>query len=74
MTSGSYDFARPGDGLQSCPDFNPIEQTFAKLKAWLRKAAARTRDALWQSIAEAMDTFTAAECTNYFRNSGYEPE
>lgn len=56
------------------PDFNPIEQAFAKLKAWLRKVAARTKDALWQAIAEALDTFTPAECRNYFRNSGYEPE
>jgi transposase len=56
------------------PDFNPIEQAFAKLKAWLRKVAARTKDALWQAIAEALDAFTLAECSNYFRNSGYEPE
>jgi transposase len=56
------------------PDFNPIEQAFAKLKAWLRKVAARTKDALWQAIAQALDAFTHAECINYFRNSGYEPE
>lgn len=56
------------------PDFNPIEQAFAKLKAWLRKAAARTKDALWQAIAEALDAFTPAECINYFRNSGYDPD
>ena len=56
------------------PEFNPIEQAFAKLKAWLRRVAARTKDALWQAIAEALDAFTPAECTNYFRNSGYDPE
>ena len=56
------------------PEFNPIEQAFAKLKAWLRKVAARTKDALWQAIADALDTFTLDECRNYFRNSGYEPE
>jgi transposase len=56
------------------PDFNPIEQLFAKLKAWLRKVAARSKDALWQAINDALDIFTPAECTNYFRNSGYEPE
>ena len=56
------------------PDFNPIEQAFAKLKAWLRKAAARTKDALWQAIAQVLDAFTPAECINYFRNSGYDPE
>jgi len=56
------------------PEFNPIEQAFAKLKAYLRKAAARTKDALWQAIAETLDFFTPHECANYFRNSGYEPE
>lgn len=56
------------------PEFNPIEQAFAMLKAWLRKAAARTVDTLWQAITQALDIFTPAECTNYFRNSGYEPE
>jgi transposase len=56
------------------PDFNPIEQAFAKLKAHLRKAAARTKDALWQAIADALHAFTPQECANYFRNSGYEPE
>ena len=56
------------------PDFNPIEQLFAKLKALLRKAAARTVDALWQTIAEVIEVFTPNECANYFRNSGYEPD
>lgn len=56
------------------PDFNPIEQAFAKLKALLRKAAARTVEALNQAIADALDAFTPQECTNYFTNSGYEPD
>lgn len=56
------------------PDFNPIEQAFAKLKAFLRKAAARTVPALHAAIAEAFDAFTQQECANYFTNSGYEPE
>jgi transposase len=55
------------------PDLNPIEQLFAKLKALLRKAAARTRDSLWSTIGEALDAFTPDECRNYIRNSGYEP-
>jgi transposase len=55
------------------PDLNPIEQLFAKLKALLRKAAARTRDALWDTIGQALDAFTPSECQNYIRNSGYEP-
>ena len=56
------------------PDFNPIEQAFAKLKALLRKAAARTVDDLWNAIANAIKTFTPAECENYFVNSGYDPQ
>lgn len=53
------------------PDLNPIEQMFAKLKALLRKAAARTRDALWITIGHLLDAFTPAECRNYLENSGY---
>jgi transposase len=56
------------------PDFNPIEQAFSKLKALLRKAAARTLAALDKAIAEALDAFSPAECANYFTNSGYEPD
>ncbi len=56
------------------PDFNPIEQVFSKLKALLRKAAARTIDDLWKAIAAILPTFTPQECRNYFANSGYEPE
>ena len=54
------------------PDLNPIEQLFAKLKALLRKAAARTRDALWDSIGALLNAFTPAECQTYLANSGYE--
>ncbi len=55
------------------PDFNPIEQAFAKIKALLRKAAARTAGALENAIAAALDAFSKEECENYFVNSGYEP-
>ena len=55
------------------PDFNPIEQAFAKLKTSLRKAAARTVDDLWAAIAEAIELFPPAQCANFFANSGYEP-
>lgn len=63
--------ARPLYRPPYSPDFNPIEQAFAKLKALLRKAAARTLDALVAAIAEALDAFTANECKNYLTNSGY---
>lgn len=55
------------------PDFNPIEQAFSKLKALLRKAAARTIPDLWAAIAEAIPLFSQAECANYFQAAGYEP-
>jgi transposase len=56
------------------PDFNPIENAFSKLKALLRKAAARTIPDLWAAIADALPRFTPAECANYFTACGYEPE
>lgn len=56
------------------PEFNPIEQAFAKLKALLRKAAARTVPELWAAIAAAIDQFSPTECAAYFSNAGYEPE
>ena len=55
------------------PDFNPIEQAFAKLKAMLRKAAARTVPNRWQAIKKAIPLFAPRECANYFAHSGYEP-
>ena len=53
------------------PDLNPIEQTFAKLKAGLRKAAARCRDDLWDAIGLVLDTITPNECRNYLAHAGY---
>jgi transposase len=55
------------------PDLNPIEQFFAKLKALLRKTAARTKEALWSAIGQLLDAFPEHECQNYLRNCGYEP-
>jgi len=53
------------------PDLNPIEQVFAKLKHLLRKARARTYEALLQATADLLDAFQPEECANYLRNSGY---
>jgi transposase len=53
------------------PDLNPIEMAFAKLKAMLRKAAARTRDSLWDAIADVLSAFTPAECANFLAHAGY---
>jgi len=54
------------------PDFNPIEHLFAKLKELLRKAAARTKEALWDAIGRHLDDFTPGECRNYLAHCGYE--
>jgi len=54
------------------PDLNPIEQFFAKLKHWLRKAAQRSADAVCDAIGHVLDTVTPAECANYFANAGYD--
>ena len=52
-------------------DLNPIEQVFAKLKGLLRKAAPRTREALWRTIGDKLSSFSPAECLNYLQNCGY---
>ena len=53
------------------PDLNPIENAFSKLKAILRKAAARSVDDLWAVIGEAIPKFTESECRNFFLAAGY---
>jgi transposase len=55
------------------PDLNPIEQVFAKCKHLLRNAAARNFDTVCAAIGQLLDSFTPAECANYFANS-LEPE
>jgi hypothetical protein len=61
---------------QSCqrclsPDLNPIEQVFAKLKALLRKIAARTAPTLWDALGDLLECFTPQECVNYLANADY---
>jgi transposase len=53
------------------PDYNPIEKVWAKVKAQLRKAAARTTEALWDAMADALRAVTADDCTNSFAHCGY---
>ncbi len=55
------------------PDLNPIEQFFAKLKHHLRAAQARSADAVCDAIANALNTVTATECSNYLAHAGYKP-
>ncbi len=54
------------------PDFSPIEMAFAKLKAHLKKAAARTINDLWKLIGKLIDEFKPDECENYFKAAGYD--
>nr|MBA3446201.1 transposase [Pseudaminobacter sp.] len=54
------------------PDLNPIEQLFAKLKHWLRKAAKRSVETVCDAIGQILNRVPPVECTNYFANSGYD--
>ena len=54
------------------PDLNPIEKFFAKLKHFLRKAAARSLDAVCDAIAQILETVAPNECKNYFIKAGYD--
>ena len=56
------------------PGFNPIEMAFSKLKAFLKKTAARTVDDLWDAIAQGIETFTPTKCQNCFAAAGYDRE
>jgi transposase len=55
------------------PDLNPIEEAFAKLKALLRKAGARTREALMEAMGRALDAVTAEDTRGFFEHRGYRP-
>ena len=56
------------------PDFNPIEMAFSKIKALLKKAAARSVHALWDSIRDAIDAVTPKDARSFFNACGYEPK
>lgn len=53
------------------PDLNPIEQTFSKIKHWMRMAQKRTVEETWKHLGSLISTISQAECANYFTNSGY---
>ncbi len=55
------------------PDFSPIEEAFSKLKAFLRRAGARTREALEEAIIQALATITAQDAQGWFGHCGYQP-
>jgi transposase len=56
------------------PDLNPIEEAFSKIKNLLRKAAARTREALDEAISEAMSAITLEDAAGWFAHAGYWPQ
>jgi transposase len=53
------------------PDLNPIELAFAKLKAHLRQAAARTLEDLYSALAAGLNSFSAQHCRSFFRHAQY---
>jgi transposase len=55
------------------PDLSPIEEAFSKLKTLLRRAGARTREALQEAIATALDLITATDALGWFTHCGYPP-
>src|SRR5215210_5545726 len=55
------------------PDLNPIEEAFAKLKALLRKAGSRTREALIEAMGRALDAVSASDARGFFEHRGYRP-
>jgi transposase len=56
------------------PDFNPIEEAFAKIKGMLRQAGARTKDALVDALGEALSAVSAQDARGYFQHAGYRPQ
>src|SRR5215207_6360119 len=53
------------------PDLNPIEEAFLKLKALLRRAGARTREALMEAMGRALDAVTVKDARGFFEHRGY---
>ena len=55
------------------PDYNPIEEAFAKIKGLLRQAAARTKEALVEAIRAALSAVSAQDARGFFEHAGYRP-
>lgn len=54
------------------PDLTPIEQAFSIIKHWMRMAQERSVDTVNKALAQFINTITPSECSNYFRNAGYD--
>ena len=70
----SPDFNPPYGDCRQSPTGQRIEMAFAKLKALIRKAAARTYDQLWQAVGHVCDLIKEEECYNFFKAAGYETD
>ncbi len=55
------------------PDLSPIEEAFSKLKAFLRRVGARTREDLYQAISQALELITTQDALGWFTHCGYVP-
>ncbi len=55
----------------SSPDLNPIEEAFSKVKGLLRRAEARTREALIEAMGRALDAVSARDARGFFGHCGY---
>ena len=55
------------------PDYNPIEEAFSKIKELLRRAQARTREALIEALGRAISAVTAQDARGFFEHCGYRP-
>ena len=55
------------------PDYDPIEEAFAKIKDLLRKAAARTKEAMVEAIGSALCAIGAQDARSFFEHAGYRP-
>jgi transposase len=55
------------------PDFSPIEEAFSKVKTFLRRQEARTRQALQEALAQVLDLITEADARGWFTHCGYPP-
>jgi transposase len=56
------------------PDLNPIEEAFSKIKGVLRRAGARTKEALLEVLGEALSAVSARDARGYFEHAGYRPQ
>ena len=57
--------------MKYSPDLNPIEQSFAQIKHWMRLAQTRTHEEIWRNLGNIAGAIKPQQCANYFQNAGY---